>query len=505
MVKLYKITVLILLSLLPVAVFAGRVNDTVTTLTVAQPLQSNMVVQQNKPFKVWGHLQAGKKITIKADWLTDAIMVTADKSNNFTGIITVPAIQKGDFSKHAITVESGPEKVTLNNLLIGDVWFCSGQSNMAFAVRELADPDKEMAAAHYPNIRLLGVKFNFKTEPTENITGNWTECSPASVKDFSAIGYFYAVELQKQLSIPIGVIYSGVGGSVAQAYVARDVLAKDSLLNEAYLLPFYKKDSYKKNTLNSFDWGTTSYPYLIYNAMIYPFFNLSIKGFLWYQGESNREQRDSYVKLNYTLIESWRKNFAQGNLPFYYVQVAPYSYDKMDAALNDYAFFREEQEKISKLGNTAMAVTMDVGEPKNIHPKDKKPVAERLARIALNRTYNRLNVDYKGPHFDYAEFSKNKAVVHFEPESVTRGLKTNDGQAPKHFFLAGNDQVFYPADASITGKAVLLSCKKVKNPVAVRYAFTNYPITNFENSAGLPAVPFRSDNWKEPDAYATSK
>ncbi|RYE27267.1 MAG: sialate O-acetylesterase, partial [Sphingobacteriaceae bacterium] len=202
---------------------------------VAQPLQSNMVVQQNKPFKVWGHMQAGKKITIKADWLADATIVTADKANNFTGLITVPEIQKGDFSKHVITVESGQEKVTLNNLLIGDVWFCSGQSNMAFAVRELADPAKEMAAANYPNIRLLGVKFNFKTEPIENITGNWAECSPASVKDFSAIGYFYAVELQKQLNIPIGVIYSGVGGSVAQAYVARDVLAKDSLLNEAYL------------------------------------------------------------------------------------------------------------------------------------------------------------------------------------------------------------------------------------------------------------------------------
>lgn len=494
-----------LLCAAPFFVFATENQDTITRLSVTSPLQSNMVVQQNKAFKVWGHMQAGKTVSVKADWLSNAVVVVADKSNNYMAIIDVPAIQKGDFTKHQLTVASQDQQIVLSNLLIGDVWFCSGQSNMAFAVRELADPEKVMAAANYPNIRLLGVKFNFRTEPIENITGSWAECSAASVKDFSAIGYFYAVELQKQLNIPIGVIYSGVGGSVTQAYVAQDILEKDPVLNEAYLQPFYKKDSYIKNTLNKFDWGTTSYPYLIYNAMIYPFFNLSVKGFLWYQGESNREQRDKYLRLNYSLIESWRKNFGQGNLPFYYVQVAPYSYDKMDATLNDYAFFREEQEKISRLSNTAMAVTMDIGDPKNIHPKNKQPVADRLARIAFNRSYNMLDIAYQGPHFDYAEFSKNRAVVHFEPASVAGGLKTNDGQAPKYFFMAGEDQVFYPAEASISGDNILLSCKKVKKPVAVRYAFTNYPITNFENGEGLPAVPFRTDSWKEPDPYATSK
>lgn len=231
--------------------------------------------------------------------------------------------------------------------------------------------------------------------------------------------------------------------------------------------------------------------------MIYPFFNLSIKGILWYQGESNRFERDDYLKLNYTMITTWRKNFAQGDLPFYYAQVAPFAYKRLDSTLTDYAFFRETQEKISKLSNTAMVVTMDVGDPNEIHPKNKKAVALRFARVALNRTYNMLDVNYKGPDFDYAEYSKHKAVVHFEPGSVTTGLKTNDGKAPKYFFMAGVDKKFYPADAIIDGNTVVLTCKQVKHPVAVRYAFTNYPVTNFENGDGLPAVPFRTDDWPE--------
>jgi len=421
-----KYTLLFFACLFPAFAFANnrinaQVRDTTATLIIADPLQSNMVVQQDKPFKVWGHAPTGKTVTIKASWLAGAVTVTADNANRFLGIITVPAVKKSDYTKQTITITCGTDKAILNNLLIGDVWFCSGQSNMQFAMSGLEDADKKIDSVNNPAIRLLLVKFSWHAVPVDTIPGKWAECSPKSVRDFSAVAYYFADELQKTLDIPVGVIYSGIGGSKTQAYVAQDVLAADSVLNAKYLQPFYKTDTYKQNRVEKFDFGTTSYPYLIYNGMIYPFFNLSIKGILWYQGESNREQRDEYVRLNYTLINSWRKNFAQGDLPFYYVQVAPHAYQKLDSTLNDYAFFREEQEKISQLANTAMVITMDVGNKDNIHPKNKKPVGLRLAYTALNRTYGMLDVDYRGPHYDFTTFVKRGAIVYFQPGTTTGG------------------------------------------------------------------------------------
>ncbi|GAB3931369.1 sialate O-acetylesterase [Mucilaginibacter myungsuensis] len=482
----------------------ANVVDTASALIVADPLQSNMVIQQNKPFKVWGHAPAGKIVTVKASWLTVPVSVQADRANKFMAIINVPAIQKGNYTKHSIGVTYDSKNVILDNLLIGDVWFCSGQSNMQFAVREIADPQKHIDSAVHPNIRLLNVRFTWKIKPTDTIPGKWLECSPQNVRDFSAVGYYFAREIQRKLDIPIGVIYSGIGGSVTQAYLAQDVMAADPLLKAKYLDPFYQTDAYKKSDLEKFTFGTTSYPYLIYNGMIYPFFNLSVKGILWYQGESNREQRDEYVKLNQTMIESWRKGFGQGSLPFYYVQVAPHAYGKMDTTLNDYAFFREQQERIATLNNTAMVTTMDVGDKDDIHPKNKKPIGLRLAYTALNQTYAQLDIAYRGPQYSHAVYGKQKATVYFEPGTTDKGLATTDNKSPRHFYLAGEDQVFHRADARIDGNTIVLDCKEVKKPVAVRYAFTNFPTTNLQNGAGIPAVPFRTDNWAEPVQKGTT-
>ncbi|AMR30626.1 hypothetical protein A0256_03900 [Mucilaginibacter sp. PAMC 26640] len=498
-----KFKLLLLFVTLPVFVFAKYPTqstisrDTTAGLIITDALQNSMVVQQNKPFKVWGHAPAGKVVTIKASWLNEPVTVMADSAKNFLGIINVPAAKKGDYTKQRLTVISGPNKVVLQNLLIGDVWFCSGQSNMQFPMRDLVDGAKKIDSVNNPYIRLLSVNFNWKSVTVDTIAGRWAECNPKTLKDFSAVGYYFANEIQARLDIPIGVIYSGIGGSVTQAYVARDVLEADSVLKAKYLEPFYKTDAYKNNQLNGFSWSTTSYPYLIYNAMIYPFFNLSIKGILWYQGESNREQRDEYVKLNYTLIESWRKSFAQGSLPFYYVQVAPHAYGKLDSTLNDCAFFREAQEKIAKRSNTAMVVTMDIGDKDDIHPKNKKPVGLRLAYTALNRTYDMQDVAYLGPHYHHAIFTRHQAIIYFGEGTMAGGLKTNDGQVPRHFFVADTDQVFHYADARIEGNTIILTCKSVKHPVAVRYAFTNYPTTNLQNGVDLPAVPFRTDDWPE--------
>lgn len=473
--------------------FAQQQND----FQLADVLQSDMVIQQNKPFKVWGKAIAGQMVKVKADWLSNETTVVADKGNSFIAIIPVPPAKENDFTKHELNVENSGKIITLNNLLIGDVWFCSGQSNMQFAVKEVVDSAVEVPFANYPNIRLFNAGLNFSALPINNISGKWEACSPTTVLKFSAVGYFFGKELHNKLHIPIGLIFSGIGASSAQAYVPQDVLAADTMLNRVYLQPYLNSDKSKEKIDGGFSFEKVTRPFLLYNAMIHPFINLSVKGFCWYQGESNRSERESYTHLTQALIQSWRNDFKQDNLPFYYVQVAPFSYDNEAPSFANYAFFREAQENISKLNNTAMVVTMDVGDAKDLHPKNKKPIGVRLAKTALNRTYGMLDVLYKGPQYDYIEIQQNKAIIHFIKETVAGGLQTKDNLPVKHFEIAGADKVFHPAEAIITNGVIVASSPLVKRPVAVRYAFTNYPVTNFQNKEGIPAVPFRTDNWEE--------
>ncbi|MVM35042.1 sialate O-acetylesterase [Spirosoma sp. HMF4905] len=474
-----------------------------TPLKFADPLTDNMVVQQNKPFTVWGTANPNAEITITPDW-TAPITVKSTETGNFKGIVPVPAIQEGDYKPHTLTLLSGTESKQLANILIGELWICSGQSNMQFSMKEVPNAEAEIAKATNSHIRLFNTKLNFSDTPIQNVTGNWMECTPQSVREFSAVGYYFGETLQKKLNVPVGLLFTGIGASAAQAYVPKEVLKAHPTLDSAYLEPYLRSEKSKEKIDGGFTFEKVTRPYLLYNALINPFTNLSIKGFCWYQGESNRNERGTYTRLMYAMIESWRTNFSQGNLPFYYVQVAPFFYDIEDPVRADYAFFREAQERISELGNTEMVVTMDVGESKDLHPKNKKPIGVRLANTALNRTYGFLDVRYQGPQFEYAEFNGHKAFVHFKPESVNTGLTTNDGKLPQHFQLSGSDQVFYPAGAKIVGNRIEVYSDKVRKPVAVRYAFTNYPVTNLENTDHIPALPFRSDDWKEP-VWTTKK
>jgi Exo-beta-D-glucosaminidase Ig-fold domain/Glycosyl hydrolases family 2/Carbohydrate esterase, sialic acid-specific acetylesterase len=466
-------------------------------LTLASPLQSNMVIQQNKPFTIWGHANPGDAVSIRADWLPGPVTVHADTAGAFTAIVSVPVVTRGDYHEHSLTVGCGSEMVTLSHLLIGEVWFCSGQSNMQFSMSTVLDSTADIAAAHHPHIRLFNANLNFSDHPLEEIGGSWVECSPKTVRRFSAVGYYFGRQLQQTLDVPVGIIFSGIGASAAQAYVPRPVLAADTMLDRVYLQPYLQGPHGHEPVDGGFSFEKVTRPFLLYNAMIYPFRHLSIRGFCWYQGESNRMERDSYTLLTQSLIRSWRDVFAQGDLPFYYVQVAPFFYDKPDSTLADYAYFREAQEKVAALPNTGMVITMDVGEGKNLHPINKKPVGERLAATALNREYGFSATVYRGPQYWYMEVSGRDAIIHFEPATVTGGLRTRDGKEPAFFTMAGPDHVFYPAQARIEGDEVIVHCDKVKQPAAVRYAFTNYPVTNVENGAGWPVVPFRTDNWPE--------
>jgi sialate O-acetylesterase len=464
------------------------------TFGLGSGLQDGMVIQQNHPLIVWGSGGQGDTVSIRADWMTDAVMVKVDPSGNFSGIIPVPAVSPGDFHPHSLVVTDGASRIILKDVLIGEVWLCSGQSNMQFSMKDVTDSTAEIAAAKYPYLRLLDVQLNFSATPIENFNGRWMECTPATATKFSAVGYYFGRELLQKLKVPVGIVFSGIGASAAQAYVPQSVLAADSQLNRIYLEPYLSSPRSKEHIDGGFSFEKVTRPFLLYNAMIYPLRRMSIRGICWYQGEANRMERESYTRLTQTLIKSWRDMFGQGELPFYYVQVAPFFWDKEDDTLADYSFFREAQEKISELNNTAMVTTVDVGEAKNLHPHNKKPIGIRLARTALNRVYGREDIVWRGPQYQHMEVAGGKAVIFFQPGTVARGLQGD----LKFFTVAGGDRKFYPARAMIEGDRIVVWSPKVRRPAAVRYAFTNYAVTDLHNGEGWPVVPFRTDDWAEP-------
>jgi sialate O-acetylesterase len=466
-------------------------------LRLGSGLQDGMVVQQDRPMTVWGWSEPGSSVAILPDWAAGAVVVASDASGYFSGIVAVPAVRAGDYRAHTLSVSSGASQIRLSDVLIGEVWLCSGQSNMQFALREALDSTAEVAAAQHPHIRLLDVALNFSAEPIDSFRGKWTECTPRTAARFSAVGYFFGRRLQQALDLPVGLVFSGIGASAAQAYVPRDVLAADTLLDRVYLEPYLSSPRSKEIVNGGFSFEKVTRPYLLYNAMIYPLRRMSLRGICWYQGEANRLERGSYTRLTQTMISSWRRLFAQGELPFYYVEVAPFFWDNKDSTLADYAFFREAQRKISELGNTAMVSTVDVGEEKNLHPHNKKPIGIRLAQTALNRTYGRLDTFCCGPRYQHLEIKGRRVTVFFEP-GTSDGLHTDDGSEPRDFMVAGADQRWYPARASIGGDRVVLWSDKVKRPVAVRYAFTNAAVTRLHNAAGWPVPLFRTDAWPEP-------
>lgn len=473
------------------------VAQTSTRLTINNILQSNMVIQRGKPLKVWGKGVVGQEVFAKGDWNTLPSKKLVDDKGDFSLEVDVPKAKKGDYKAHTLLIWTKSDTIELKQLLIGDVWFLSGQSNMQFSLKEDKFAEQTLQAANNPHIRLFTAELNFSATPLSDVKGKWKMVDPQSAKDFSAVGYYFGQYLNASLDIPLGLIFSGIGASKVEAFLPQDVLKSNRLLDSMYLQP-YLKDPKSKEVINGgFSFEKVTRPFLLYNAMINPFRNLSIKGFCWYQGEGNRMERKTYTLATQKLIESWRKGFGQGNLPFYYVQVAPYFWDMEDPSLNDYAFFREAQQHVAQIGNTAMVVSMDVGEAKDLHPKNKGPLGVRLAKTALNLSYHMDTVQYLGPELKSVKYSGKMATVYYSSGSVKSGLTTSDGESPMFFQVAGLDKKFYDASAEIVGNTIRLHSDQVAKPVQVRYAFTNYPVTNLMNKAGLPAIPFRTDNWKE--------
>ena len=432
---------------------------------------SHMVLQQKSKVKLWGWAAASESITIKTTWDTTTYKVIATNGANWETEINTPAAG----GSYTITIE-GENKIILEDVLIGEVWVCSGQSNMEWSGdQELKESIDEAPKANQPEIRLFYVNKSTSLYPQDNVEGKWVVCSPESMIHFSAIGYFFGKKINSSIKTPVGLINSNWGGTPAETWTPAYVIEKD---------PIIKKGA---ESLGQYAWWPSNTA-IAYNAMIAPLTKFSISGVLWYQGESNVSSYYSYEQLFTGMIDAWRAAWNK-NFPFYFVQIAPYTYgNNINGAL-----LRETQTKASKHPNTAMVVVSDlVPDTTNIHPTLKIEVANRLANIALKHIYNQNIGVVNGPLYESLQIEKDKVTLSFS--NIGSGLMCKDKEL-SHFEIAGADHLFLPGTAKIIGDKIIVSNKNIKSPVAVRYAFNNTAIGNVFNKEGLPLNLFRTDNW----------
>jgi sialate O-acetylesterase len=490
-------------------------------LVLAPVFGDHAVLQRGKPVPVWGRANQSESITVTFHGAAAKTTAGADGRWKLT-------IGPFDASAEpADLVVAGQNTITLHDVVVGDVWLCSGQSNMEFTVDDGGGAyrvdrfNTEVAGAHFPMIRQLKVERTVAMAPADSVkTSGWVAASPDTVNSFTAVGYFFARDIHRALGVPIGIIDSPWGGTPIESWMsdaARNSTSIAAVLSERWkkqmsewppervaqypaMMAAWEKgeeDAKKTHKKNPLDWpqppasnDSPSLPGGLFNAMIAPLQPAAIRGMLWYQGEANVGRADEYAELFSTMIRSWREGFGQGDLPFYFVQLANFG-NEYEMADRGWARLREAQAKALELPNTGMAVTIDIGDAHNIHPRNKQEVGRRLALIAKVKAYG-LAPEVSGPVFASAVPEGKALRVRFTSagtELVARGGPVTSLE------VAGADKVFYPAASEIEVDTLLVSSPDVKDPVAVRYAWTNAPAANLYSDTGLPVVPFRSDNW----------
>ena len=435
-------------------------------VTLPNIFGDNMVLQRNAEVKIWGWASPKEEIKLTASWNNQEYKVVANNQAQWELKIKTPEAG-GPFT---ISIK-GYNEVVLKNILIGEVWVCAGQSNMEMSASwGIDNGEEEMKNATNPNIRFFTVPKLTATTPQNNLLGNWVESTPETMKNFSAIGYFFAKRLREDLkNVPIGLISSNWGGTPAEIWMPEEVVQNDPVLLE------------NAKKLNEQEYGPRQ-PGRAYNAMIYPITGFKIAGTFWYQGESNVGSL-VYDKTLSALITSWRKVW-QDEFPFYFVQIAPYK-----TGSNNFSnvTVRNSQRKIlNEVPKTGMVLTSDISDTIDIHPKNKKGVGIRLANLALAETYKVNSNLVNGPLFKNIQIEKNKAIVSFD---FADGLHFKN-KTSNQFELAGADDIYYPAEATIKNNQVILSSKKVTNPTKVRFAWGNTIQPDLFNKANLPASCF---------------
>lgn len=435
---------------------------------------NHMVLQQKSEVPVWGWGTASSTIRVVGSWAPkDTVTAVVGSDGHWKTALKTD----GAGGPYTLTVMGGGKKV-FNDVMLGEVWLCSGQSNMEWTPsHSLINAQEEIAAANHPNIRFFHIPKRGANDPQNNCDATWAVCTPEVMKQTSSIAYFFGRNLKDSLNVPVGLIVSAWGGTPAEVWLPKE----DAMSNEAIrsVVP------------------TKTYPWwpiesgVLYNQMIHPIIPYALAGSIWYQGESNQDHASSYAVLLKTMIERWRKNFGK-EFPFYIVQIAPHTYKSVD---NGPARIREAEEWVSRnVAQSGLVVISDLVEDvANIHPIDKQHVGLRLANMALGNSYGKLVTGYASPLFEGMTTEKNKAIVsfiHAEKGLVCKGKQIEGVQ------IAGEDGAFVAARAQIKGNQLIVSSPEVKNPQAVRYCFDDATIGNLFSKEGLPVAPFRSDrNW----------
>lgn len=528
MIKLYKNSMKQLFASLAVAgLVVSAVPESRGAVSVPALFGNHMVLQRDQKNPVWGQALPGEKITVRAYSApgTDGSDQSHETQTGADGKWMVhldPMVGNGQW---ILEIEGNNNAIVIKDVLIGEVWVCSGQSNMQWGVNASNDPDLETLTAKFPRIRLITIPLIGTQVPQDDFEGQWELCTPQTVANFSAVGYFFGRQLHQTLDVPIGLIDNAWGGSSAEAWVRRDLFAGKDIYKplldrwtETEKNPDLQKamadyetnlDAWKRLSIEARLKGqnppsrpgrpgnqlTNQHrPGNLYNGVLRPIIGYGIRGVIWYQGESNAGRAYQYRDLFPMMIQNWRDEWGQGNFPFYWVQLADYLDEVSEPVESDWAELREAQTlTLSKLPHTGEAVIIDLGEAHDIHPKNKQDVAKRLARLALAQDY-RMDIVHRSPIYQSMKSENGKIILKFD--HIGGGLDTFDVRTPIGFTIAGEDRKFVHATAKITAPDTIeVSSESITAPVAVRYAWANNPVANVQNKEGLPLTPFRTDSW----------
>jgi len=466
-------------------VFVYLVTSAFAQVKLPAIFANNMVLQQQSDAPIWGWSSPGEKIVVNGNWM-NAKAATTHANSSGKWMVKVKTPPAG--GPYTLTIQ-GNETLVLKDIMIGEVWICSGQSNMEMPVQGWGDKTpivnsiEEIQNANYPKIRIFTVKRDMSLTPQEDVTGTWAAVSPETVANFSATAYFFGRTLYQNLNVPIGLIHASWGGTVAEAWTSGSALRAlgdfDQTLDKMDSLQLSQADDQKATNKNA--------PTVLYNAMIAPLIPFGIKGAIWYQGEANVSRAEQYERLFPTLIRDWRNRWNEGKFPFYFVQIAPFNYKGDSTAA---AALRDAQRKTLSLPNTGMAVTLDIGNIDNIHPANKQDVGKRLSLWALAKTYGK-SISYTGPLYKSKKRKGNTIILSFD--GAKNGLVAKGG-ALDLFEIAGEDHNFVPASATIQGNKIIVHAEQVLNPEEVRFAWRDVSEPHLFNTEGLPASSFTTED-----------
>jgi sialate O-acetylesterase len=469
-----------------------------------------MVLQQKADVNIWGKADPGEEVTVT--FRGHKASVTADNKGDW--VVTLPSGEAGGPEEMTI---AGKNTIQYKNVLVGEVWVCSGQSNMEWSVGGGDKGDKEYAfsAPHNSQLRLFHADMAPRARPQTETKGTWVEADPKTIGRWTAVGYYFGRDLQQRLKVPVGLIQSAWGGTRAEAWTSPKAL-EASPLYKAEIEGFLKATEDPAQQAKKV--GNPNAPSVLYNGMIAPLLNYRIKGAIWYQGESNAGHAHAYGALFPLMIGDWRRHWHEGDFPFYFVQLAPFTAVRQEPGESSWAELREAQLLTLKAPHTGMAVIVDYGNEYDIHPTPKRPVGERLALIARARDYGE-KVVYSGPMYKALKVEGNKAVLSFDhtggglvAKELIRTLERPDRKTGQMrgawrvkegtsgakligFTICGQDRKFHHADARIEANTVVVTSDAVPEPVAVRYGWADHPVCNLFNVEGLPASPFRTDDF----------